>query len=159
MTKPDTGGRGEGRSSDLVMVEREVLEGVKQFIQNGIELGYIKMPDQRTPDPAHDVLPSVIAALQSVEGGVQGSIATKQESCPEGAPRTETALEYGSIEDRIADATRDASESHKEDCNSYGAGYDSGYLAALIELRDDQLTKTPSAGHDDGNLRATGGEA
>ena len=100
-----------------------------------------------------------LSALQSVEGAVQGSIATKQESCPEGAPRTETALEYGSIEDRIADATRDASESHKEDCNSYGAGYDSGYLAALIELRDDQLTKTPSAGHDDGNLRATGGEA
>lgn len=46
------------------------------------------------------------------------------------------SYEYGSLQDRIDDATRDAAESHKEDCNSYGAGYDSGYLAALIEIRD-----------------------
>ncbi|EIM13825.1 hypothetical protein [Pseudomonas chlororaphis] len=43
------------------------LEGLlrlaRQFVVNGIDLGYIKMPDVDTPDPAHDLVPKIDAAL------------------------------------------------------------------------------------------------
>lgn len=42
---------------------REALEAAKQFIENGIEMGFITMPDASTPDPAHDTLPLIRAAL------------------------------------------------------------------------------------------------
>lgn len=43
----------------------EALELAKKFIQNGVELGYIQMPDPETPDPAHETLPKIIAALEA----------------------------------------------------------------------------------------------
>lgn len=39
----------------------EALKAAKQFIENGIELGYIQMPTG--PDPANDTLPMINAAL------------------------------------------------------------------------------------------------
>lgn len=41
----------------------EALELARLFIRNGIELGYIRMPDADTPDPAHDTLPKIEAAI------------------------------------------------------------------------------------------------
>lgn len=41
----------------------EALEQARLFIRNGVELGYIRMPDADTPDPAHDTLPMIDAAL------------------------------------------------------------------------------------------------
>jgi hypothetical protein len=41
----------------------EALEAARLFIANGIELGYIRMPDPETPDPAHDTLPKIETAL------------------------------------------------------------------------------------------------
>ena len=61
------------RSSDLVMVEREVLEAACERLQ--IFLGtFGDVGDCVTQADINDWL----SALQSVEGGVQGSIATKQ---------------------------------------------------------------------------------
>lgn len=40
---------------------REALTAAQRFIRNGIELGYIRMPTG--PDPAHDTLPMIDAAL------------------------------------------------------------------------------------------------
>lgn len=40
------------------------------------------------------------------------------------------------IDERLDDAAREAAESHKIAPNSYGAGYDAGFAAALRELRD-----------------------
>lgn len=45
---------------------REALEAARQFIRNGVEMGYIRMPDPETPDPAHDTLPMIEAALASL---------------------------------------------------------------------------------------------
>jgi len=42
---------------------REALIRAKGFIVNGVELGFIRMPDPGTPDPAHETLPAIIAAL------------------------------------------------------------------------------------------------
>lgn len=42
--------------SDLLVLAR-------QFVVNGIELGYVQMPDDDTPDPAHDLVPKISAAL------------------------------------------------------------------------------------------------
>lgn len=39
------------------------LEKAEQFIANGVELGFIRMPDASTPDPAHDTLPAIRAAI------------------------------------------------------------------------------------------------
>ena len=41
----------------------ESLEVAHRFIANGIELGYIKMPDSDTLDPAPETLPAIEAAL------------------------------------------------------------------------------------------------
>lgn len=50
---------------DLALVRAlvEALEAADQFIRNGIELGFIRMPSQSTPDPAHKTPDMVSAAL------------------------------------------------------------------------------------------------
>lgn len=40
-----------------------VLVRARSFIRNGIELGFIRMPDRDCPDPAHEMLPMIDAAL------------------------------------------------------------------------------------------------
>ena len=55
----------------------EALEHARQFIRNGIDLGFIRMPDADTDDPAHETLPKIEAALSiyraalADKGGVQ----------------------------------------------------------------------------------------
>jgi hypothetical protein len=46
----------------------EALVSARQFIVNGVELGFIRLPDASTPDPAHDTLPLIERTLQSIEG-------------------------------------------------------------------------------------------
>jgi hypothetical protein len=49
----------------------EACERALQFITNGIEFGYITMPDKETPDPAHecpDVLRAAIARAKGEAG-------------------------------------------------------------------------------------------
>jgi hypothetical protein len=46
----------------------EALELAREFISNGIELGYIRMPDQDTPDSAHKTLPLIDAAIAAAKG-------------------------------------------------------------------------------------------
>jgi hypothetical protein len=41
---------------------KDALRRAEQFITNGIELGYIRMPATSTPDSAHDTLPAIQAA-------------------------------------------------------------------------------------------------
>ncbi len=43
------------------------LKAARQFIVNGIEFGFIRMPDADTPDSAHKTLPAIDAALARVE--------------------------------------------------------------------------------------------
>lgn len=47
----------------LVEVMRDALNDARRFIVNGVELGYIKMPDADTPDSAHNTLPHICVAL------------------------------------------------------------------------------------------------
>ncbi|WP_232355981.1 hypothetical protein [Burkholderia vietnamiensis] len=42
------------------------LRAAKQFIANGVELGYIRMPDSDCPDPAHEVPQLIDAAIASL---------------------------------------------------------------------------------------------
>ncbi|WP_244254444.1 hypothetical protein [Burkholderia vietnamiensis] len=42
------------------------LRAAKQFIANGVELGYIRMPDSDCPDPAHEVPNLIDAAISSL---------------------------------------------------------------------------------------------
>lgn len=48
---------------DLV---RRALRAAETFIVNGVAFGFIRMPDPSTPDPAHDTLPLVRAALAGI---------------------------------------------------------------------------------------------
>lgn len=43
------------------------LKRAKMFITNGVELGFIRMPDDSTPDPAHETLPAIEAAISEAE--------------------------------------------------------------------------------------------
>lgn len=50
------------------------LRAAEQFITNGVEFGFIRMPDKSTPDSAHDTLPMIRTLLRSKansEGGGQ----------------------------------------------------------------------------------------
>jgi hypothetical protein len=46
----------------------EACERAIRFIQNGIEFGYITLPDPDTDDPAHDTLPKLVAAVARAKG-------------------------------------------------------------------------------------------
>lgn len=46
----------------------EAPEAAREFIVNGIELGAIRMPDDDTPDTAHDTLPMIEAAIAAWRG-------------------------------------------------------------------------------------------
>lgn len=45
----------------------EALEAAQRFIRNGIEFGYIRMPDADTPDPAHRTPGLIDAAIRSLK--------------------------------------------------------------------------------------------
>lgn len=45
---------------------RDALERAEQFIENGVELGFIRLPDADVNDPAHDTLPAIRKALRSL---------------------------------------------------------------------------------------------
>ena len=46
----------------------EALKTADQFITNGMELGFIRMPDAATPDSAHETPGIVRAAIAKAEG-------------------------------------------------------------------------------------------
>lgn len=43
-------------------------ESAVEFIRNGIELGYIRMPDKDTPDRAHEMLPTLESVVAKARG-------------------------------------------------------------------------------------------
>ncbi len=46
---------------------KKALAAAEQFIVNGVELGYIRMPAPQTPDSAHDTLPMIRRAQTALE--------------------------------------------------------------------------------------------
>lgn len=50
----------------------EALEHARQFIRNGVDLGFIRMPDADAPDPAHETLPKIDAALSTYRAALAG---------------------------------------------------------------------------------------
>ncbi|MGV2110104.1 hypothetical protein ACQZ46_02375 [Agrobacterium salinitolerans] len=46
---------------------KKALAAAEQFIVNGVELGYIRMPNPETPDSAHDTLPMIRQAQKALE--------------------------------------------------------------------------------------------
>jgi hypothetical protein len=64
-----------GRLSPTAAIDPEVLDALKcarGFIKNGVEFGYIRMPDADLRDSAHDTLPKIEAAIAKLEGLKQG---------------------------------------------------------------------------------------
>lgn len=175
------------RSSDLVMVEREKDVGVLRSIGwmtdpndasaprfFGAVVQFKNGDSPKLPVSAvwNETPVRIVSALQSVEGGVQGSIATKQESRPESAPRTETA---GAIYSALSSACIEHSALSVSGFNLFG---DSKSIKAAQEWlhshsqigdlktnlrhwRDEcgklhaQLTKTPSADVCDAGVEQT----
>lgn len=54
-------------NQDPMRIAWEALEQAQQFIENGVESGYIRMPDQSLPDPAHKTLPAIRQALAQLD--------------------------------------------------------------------------------------------
>jgi hypothetical protein len=50
----------------------DACERAVEFIMNGVELGFIIMPDPETPDTAHETLPTLIAAIAKVKEVTNG---------------------------------------------------------------------------------------
>jgi hypothetical protein len=57
----------------------EALKAASVFIKNGIELGFIRMPDKDIPDPAHLVPGMVETALAKAEGDWEDSLIERPE--------------------------------------------------------------------------------
>ena len=54
------------------------LKHAAQFIRNGVEFGYIRMPDADCPDTAHDTLPEIEAAIALAEGRTSPAAAERR---------------------------------------------------------------------------------
>jgi hypothetical protein len=55
----------------LIAAAPEMLEALKRaqnFIRNGVEYGYIRLPDPELRDPANQTLPAVEAAIRKAGG-------------------------------------------------------------------------------------------
>lgn len=53
-----------GLSDEDTLSVAAALESARVFIKNGVELGYIRMPDADCPDPAHGTLPLIERAMR-----------------------------------------------------------------------------------------------
>lgn len=50
-------------SDEEILSVGSALESARAFIKNGVDLGYIRMPDADCPDPAHGTLPLIERAM------------------------------------------------------------------------------------------------
>lgn len=57
----------QASAEDVHNAALEALEAARRFIRNGIELGYIRMPDAGTPDPAHRTPGLIDAAIRALK--------------------------------------------------------------------------------------------
>lgn len=69
--EPEVSAAHIARELNTYPVLLDALKRAKQFIENGVELGFIRMPDASTPDPAHDALPAILAAIEAAEAPLQ----------------------------------------------------------------------------------------
>lgn len=59
---------------------KKALAAAEQFIVNGVELGYIRMPAPETPDSAHNTLPTIRQAQTALESLQRENEALKEEN-------------------------------------------------------------------------------
>jgi hypothetical protein len=55
-------------ATETIQQALQALYRAKEFITNGVALGFIRMPDADTPDPAHGALPAIEAAIAAMQG-------------------------------------------------------------------------------------------
>lgn len=70
----------------------EALKSAKLFISNGIDLGFIRMPDAETPDPAHDTLPMIDKAIEELRDLLDAPADTRTETVPK--HKFDTLVQY-----------------------------------------------------------------
>lgn len=58
---------------------REALLRAQAFIRNGIELGFIRMPDKDCPDPAHDTPGIIDSALSAADAAPAAPVVTDEQ--------------------------------------------------------------------------------
>ncbi|TPK59067.1 MULTISPECIES: hypothetical protein [unclassified Mesorhizobium] len=80
---------GKSDAADLLAA----LKKAEQFIVNGVELGFIRMPEASTPDPAHDTLSAIRAAISKATGAAMTSNTRALEA--EGLEPVGYASDYG----------------------------------------------------------------
>lgn len=64
-----------GLSDERVLAVAAALESARVFIRNGVELGYIRMPDTDCPDPAHGTLPLIERAMHMLSRAPAATVA------------------------------------------------------------------------------------
>jgi hypothetical protein len=76
------GGAAAPQASEAVRKALQALEAAQRFIRNGVEFGYIRMPDADTPDPAHRTPGLIDAAIRALktQADKDGAVC----SCPTG---------------------------------------------------------------------------
>lgn len=99
-------------AEDVRNAALEALEAARRFIRNGIEFGYIRMPDADTPDPAHHTPGLIDAAIRALKRP-QAAQDARACPCPSGdgslrhpcaahpAKPAETKVNNGQIRDNL----------------------------------------------------------
>ena len=76
----------------------DALTCAQQFIRNGVELGYIRMPDADCPDPAHETPGAIRAALAALAAMQQQPVAWIPDAVAEALDRMCTPLHESRLE-------------------------------------------------------------
>jgi len=101
---------------------REALEAAQQFIRNGVELGYIRMPNH--PDPALETLPKIEAALKALTTSAPG----------EQQPRRE-APAFSGVASTLADRLEAECKVRDDHPQDYDAALTAMFRECVTELR------------------------
>lgn len=68
----------EIKATNHPSLQAEAISKAIEFIRNGVEFGYIRMPDENSKDPAHNMLPLLLSAeqeLRSLDQSTQHAMA------------------------------------------------------------------------------------
>ncbi|MBD9417620.1 hypothetical protein IB259_00100 [Achromobacter sp. ACM04] len=95
---PDMADALEGRASEAVRdTALTALQAARQFISNGIELGFIRMPDADVPDPAHRTPGLIDAAIRALSAQPGAQKEQRPWQAIDTAPKDQVILLFGGL--------------------------------------------------------------
>ena len=124
----------------MLSVERdsialEALKVARQFIANGIELGYIRMPEPETPDSAHGTLPMIDRAIVELRALLDEQTCGACNGCASGCKLNRESPQVEPAAPRQGEPVMPGSEEFSHMSTIELRGYHAGWRAACMRNR------------------------